>query len=502
MSSTKHLIPHHGLITASLMVATTMHALDTTIANVALPHMQGSLSATQEQMSWVITSYIVASAVMTPLGAWLSNRIGRRKFLVSSIAAFTFMSVLCGMAQSLPEIVAFRLLQGLSGAALVPMSQAILLDINPPERHARAMAIWVMGVTVGPIFGAPLGAWITENWGWRWVFYINVPTGIFCMLALSSSLGESKPIRRSFDFFGFTALSIATLSLQLMLDRGQMKDWFNSTEICIEATCAALAAYLFIVHSATARESFINFRVFKDRNFVTNCLLGAALGVMILGPLVLMTSLLQGLMNYPVVTAGMITGSRAIGVVIASVMLGRLLNIIDPRLLIAVGFVILAIALVQMCQFNLQMNASLIFWSGVLYGFGAGTVSISISSVAFSTLPTHLRTEGAAVSTLIRNLGGSVGIAVIQTLMIRGTFTMQTRLAEHITPYVDNQHGQSSLHSVGGLISMHGRVLAQASMLAYNNIFKLLLVLALLCIPFAYFFSKPQRHVRVAVAAE
>jgi DHA2 family multidrug resistance protein len=491
--------PHRGRIMTCLMVATTMQSLDTTIANIALPHIQGSLAATQEQMSWVITSYIVAAAVMTPLSAWIASRIGRKKFFLISIAAFTFSSTLCGMAQTLPQIVFFRLLQGLSGAAISPLSQAILLDINPPERHARAMAVWMTGVTIGPIFGAPLGAWITDYLNWRWVFYINVPAGLLCMLGLMGSLPETPPMRRSFDFFGFFTLSIATLSLQLMLDRGQLKDWFNAPEIWVEITCTALGIYLFAVHTATVRESFINMRLFRDRNFSVGCALGVVITFLMLGPLVLTTSLLQGLLQYPVMTAGFVATSRAIGMVTASSLLGRMLRYMDTRFVIALGFAIAAIALGQMCRFHLQMHYSLVFWSGVIFGAGVGLASVSIATVAFATLPVHLRTEGAAVSGLVRNLGGSIGIAVTQTLLIRSTSVMQSRLAEHITPYKALLFGQPDLSNTAGLIAINGRVVAQATMLAYNNIFKLLLVIAVISMPLAFLFRKaaPQKVVAV-----
>jgi len=306
-------VPHHGLISLSVMLATTMQSLDTTIANVALPHMQGSVAATQEQMTWVLTSYIVAVAIMTPLTGWLAGRFGRKHVFLASIAGFTIASVLCGLAQSLPQIVLFRLLQGLSGAALVPLSQAILLDINPPERHARAMSLWVMGVTVGPILGPALGAWLTDNYSWRWVFYINVPIGILSFIGLSSFLSETPRRRGAFDFIGFTSLAIGIGALQLMLDRGQLKDWFSSPEICLEALTAGIALYLFAAHSATAREPFVNFKIFKDRNFLIGSLFITVVGVVLFATLALMPPMLQDLLDYPVMTAGLLTAPRGLG---------------------------------------------------------------------------------------------------------------------------------------------------------------------------------------------
>src|SRR6202041_3165212 len=255
------------VITASIMLASIMQSLDMTIANVALPRIQGSLSATQDQMAWVLTSYIIAAAIMTPLSGWLAGQLGRKRVFLLSIVGFTVASMLCGLAQSLPEIVLARLLQGLCGAALIPMSQAVLLDINPPSQHARAMAVWVMGVTIGPIMGPALGGWLTENYNWRWVFYINLPFGILAFLGILSFLPEAAIRKSRFDFFGFTALSVAIAAFQIMLDRGQLKDWFSSTEIWIEATVAAVALYLFIIHMLTTTEQrFVSPALFKDRN--------------------------------------------------------------------------------------------------------------------------------------------------------------------------------------------------------------------------------------------
>src|ERR1700736_6377923 len=318
--------PHRVLITLSVMLASIMQALDNTIANVALPRIQGSLSATQDQMTWVLTSYIVAAAIMTPLSGWLAGRIGRRRVFLYSVVGFTIASALCGLAQSLPEIVLARVLQGLCGAALVPMSQAVLLDINPPEKHARAMAIWVMAVTIGPILGPALGGWLTDNYNWRWVFYINVPFGILAAIGTISFLSET-PLRKSrFDFFGFATLSLAIGAFQVMLDRGQLQDWFSSTEICVEAALAAVAFYLFMVHTLTARNSFVNPGLFRDRNFDVGCVAIFTFGVVLFATLALLPPMLQDLLGYPVVTIGWVTAPRGVGVLIATLMVGRLIS--------------------------------------------------------------------------------------------------------------------------------------------------------------------------------
>jgi DHA2 family multidrug resistance protein len=502
-SSTTQTVPHHALISVSVMLATTMQSLDTTIANVALPHIQGSLGATQEQMSWVLTSYIVAVAIMTPLTGWLAGRFGCKRVFLASIAGFTITSVLCGVAQTLPQIVLFRLLQGLSGAALVPLSQAILLDINPPERHARAMSVWVMGVTVGPILGPALGAWLTDNYSWRWVFYINVPIGVLSFLGLSGSLAESPLKRGNFDFAGFASLAIGIGALQLMLDRGQLKDWFSSAEICIEALIAGMALYLFAVHSATAREPFVDLKIFKDRNFLVGSVFIVVVGVLLFATLGLMPPLLQDLLGYPVMTAGLLTAPRGLGTLTAMLILGRLMRVLDPRSIIALGLAITAVSLWQMCHFHIGMDQSLVAWSGYVQGIGMGLAYVPLATVTFATLAPRFRNEGTALFNLLRNIGSSIGIAAVQALFIRNAQIMHARLAEHTTPF--GPHGQSlgDVGNAAALAALNGRVTRQATMIAYNNDFKLLLVLSLLAIPLAFIFSKPGRSSgATAVAAE
>ncbi|MGH8180119.1 MAG: DHA2 family efflux MFS transporter permease subunit, partial [Steroidobacteraceae bacterium] len=295
---------HRGLITASVTLATVLQAVDTTIANVALPHIGGNLSASLEQMDWVLTSYIVAAAIMTPLSGWLAGRYGRKRVLVTSVIGFTVSSILCGMAQSIDQIVLFRVLQGLSGAGLVPLSQAVLLDINPPERHGRAMALWGQGAVLGPMLAPVLGGWLTDNYSWRWVFYINVPFGILSAIGLIAYLRESPTRETRFDFLGFSALSLAVGALQILLDRGELKDWFGSPEIWVEAGVAVAAVYVFLMHTLTAREPYISLRLFKDTNFAMGNLLIFIVGVVLYATMALLPPLLQDLLGYPVLTSG------------------------------------------------------------------------------------------------------------------------------------------------------------------------------------------------------
>jgi DHA2 family multidrug resistance protein len=475
------------------MLASIMSSLDTTIANVALPRIQGSVSATQDQMAWVLTSYIVAAAIMTPLSGWLSGQIGRNRVFLYSVAGFTLTSMLCGVAQSLPQIVLARLLQGLCGAALVPLSQAVLLDINPPARHARAMAVWVMGVTLGPIIGPALGGWLTENYNWRWVFYINVPFGILACLGILSFLPEAVIRKSRFDFFGFSTLSVAIASFQIMLDRGQLKDWFSSAEIWIEAIVAAVAFYWFLIHMlTTTQQRFVSPALFKDRNFLTGNVIIFVVGAVLYATLALLPPLLQDLLNYPVVTTGLVTAPRGAGTLAAMFIVGRLLGKVDVRLIIATGFAMAAVASWQMTGFDVQMDSTRVVWSGVLQGLGTGFVYVPLAAATFATLTPALRNEGTSIFSLIRNLGSSIGISVVNTLLTRNTQIMHATLGEHVSRYssvlrAQMPEGAPSLRTMAGL---NATVTEQASMIAYNNDFRLMMLLSMAAIPLVFLLRK------------
>ena len=465
------------------MLASLMQALDSTIANVALPHIQGSLSATQDQMTWVLTSYIVASAIMIPLSGWLAGQIGRRRVFLFSLVGFTIASALCGLAQTLPQIVIARLLQGLSGAALVPMSQAVLLDINPPRNHARAMSIWVMAVTIGPILGPALGGWLTEHYNWRWVFYINLPFGILSVLGTMAFISET-PLRKSrFDFFGFTTLSLAIGALQLLLDRGQLKDWFASPEIWFFASVAAVSFYLFVVHVLTTSAApFVSLALFKDRNFLAGSVFIFIVGLVLFATLALLPPLLQELMSYPVVLTGLVTAPRGMGTLAAMLIVNRLIGRIDTRLIIVAGLGITALSLWQMTGFYLQMDTSMVIWTGLAQGLGSGMVYVPLATVAFATLSAAHRNEGTAVFSLVRNIGSSLGISLVTTMLTRNTQMMHSRLAENITPYLDPLRPAAAT-TRQGMAMLNQVVTGQATMIAYNNDFKMMMILSLCAIP-------------------
>jgi DHA2 family multidrug resistance protein len=485
--------PRRALITVSVMLASIMQSLDNTIANVALPRIQGSLSATQDQISWVLTSYIVAAAIMIPLSGWLAGQIGRKQVFLVSVVGFTVASMLCGFAQSLPQIVLARLLQGLCGAALIPMSQAVLLDINPPAHHTRAMAVWGMGAILGPILGPVLGGWLTENYNWRWVFFINLPFGILAFLGILSSMPETEIRKSRFDFFGFIALSMGVGALQMMLDRGQLKDWFASAEIWAEAAVMAVAFYLFVVHMlTTTHQRFVSPALFKDRNFLTGNVFIFIVGVVVFATLALLPPLLEDLLNYPVETTGLVTAPRGIGTLLAMFVVGRLAGKVDARLVIGAGFALTAFASWQMTGFDLQMDSSTIVWSGLAQGLGTGFVFVPLAAAAFATLAPALRNEGTAIFSLMRNLGASIGISVVETLLTRNTQILHASLAERISPYspllrAQLLGGSSSLRTLAGL---NATVTQQAAMIAYNDNFKLMMLLSLAAIPLVFLLRK------------
>ncbi len=483
------------LVTGSVMLASIMQGLDNTIANVALPRIQGSLSATQDQMAWVLTSYIIAVAIMTPLSGWLAGRVGRKKVFLVSVAGFTGASMLCGLAESLPEMVLARFVQGLSGAALIPMSQATLLDINPPARQPRAMAIWVMGTVMGPIIGPALGGWLTEDYNWRWVFYINVPFGILALLGILASMPETVARKSRFDFFGFVVLSLAVGSLQLFLDRGQLNDWFNSRETWIEGTISIVCFYLFVVHTLTTRQQpFVSPALFRDRNFLAGNVFIFVVGVVLFATLALLPSLLQDLLNYPVFTTGLLTAPRGLGTFLAMIVVARLIKRFDGRVIIVMGLALTAASSWQMTGFDLQMDGRIVFWSGFAQGLGTGFVYVPLTTVAFGTLAASLRNEGTAVFSLSRNLGSSIGISAVETLFTRNTQIAHATLAAHVSRFnaLAAAHLPVGPSSAAALSAVNASVTAQAAMIAYNDDFKLMMILSLATIPFVFLLRAPR----------
>jgi DHA2 family multidrug resistance protein len=480
-------VAHKGMITVSIMLATIMQALDTTIANVALPHMQGSLQSSQDQISWVLTSYIVAAAIATPLTGWLCGQWGRRKIFLTAVVGFTIASALCGMAQSLAQIVLARLLQGLFGAALVPLSQAVLLDINPKEKVGQAMAIWGAGIMIGPILGPMLGGWLTENANWRWVFFINLPVGIFAFYGIARYLPESKPAREQLDIFGLTTLSLGIGLLQLFLDRGEQMDWFNSGEICTEAIGCAIALAFFTAHTLTTpKNSFLNRDLLRDRNFVTGTAFAFVVGMILYATMALLPAFLQGLLGYPVTFTGEIMAPRGVGTMLAMMVVGKFVHRFDLRLIMAFGFSLTAFSLFQMTHMTLDMDSTLVITSGFIQGMGIGFTFVPLSAVTFATLAPRLRNEGTPVYSLLRNIGSSVGISIVQALLTEGMARAHAQLSTDINyanPVLQSLPSAMNSYSAHGLAMLDMEVNRQAAMMAYVDDFRIMMWVTLLTMP-------------------
>jgi DHA2 family multidrug resistance protein len=482
-----------AMVTICAMSATIMQALDTTIANVALPYMQGSLSASLDQINWVLTSYIVAAAIMTSPIGWVAERFGRKRLFIICAAGFTVASVLCGLAQTIEQMVLFRLLQGAFGAALVPLSQAVMLDSYSAQDRGSAMAIWGIGVMLGPIMGPTLGAWLTDNYNWHWVFFINLPVGILTVLGLILFMQETPRAReRRFDWFGFAALAVGIGSFQLMLDRGEELGWFGSSEIIGEAIVAVTGFYYFLAHSLTAKSPFVRLELFRDRNFVFGCIFMVVIGVVLYGTMALVTPFMQNVVGYPILTAGILLASRGVGTLIAMMLVGRLLKVVEARYLVLTGLTLSTLTLNSMVGFTDQTTSWTIVEASVVQGFGLGLVFVPLSTVAFTTLPSHLRTEGSAILTLVRNLGSSVGISMVIAQLTNETIRAHAYLSEYVTPF--NHALQAPVvSSILSTTTSTGRgmldrlVTEQAAIIAYGNDFKLLMYLTLATIPLVFF---------------
>ncbi|WP_448955617.1 DHA2 family efflux MFS transporter permease subunit [Labrys neptuniae] len=492
-------IANRGAITACVILAVIMQALDTTIANIALPHIQGSVSASQDQINWVLTSYIVAAAIMTPPSGFLAARFGRKRLLLVSIIGFVIASMLCGMAQSLVQIVGFRLLQGVFGAALVPLAQSIMLDIYTPEERGGAMAIFGVAVMVGPVLGPVIGGWLTDHISWRWIFYINLPIGLIAMFGVMAFVTETKANAGArLDWLGFGMLSLAIGALQMFLDRGEQLDWFSSREIQLEALICACAFYIFLVHTFTGKDTFVKPRLFVDRNFTVGVVLMSSVGLSYYAAMALMTPYLQSLMGYPVVTAGLVMGPRGIGTMVCMFVVGRMVGKVDTRLLLLVGFGLTAWSLYDMTGWTPDVSQQRIIVTGFVQGSGLGFLFVPLTTVTFQTLDPSLRGDGTGLYNLSRNIGSSVGISMTSALLSENIQANHADIASHITPY--NQALQVMARakiidpmSAAGQTMLDGLVTRQATIIAYIDDFKLMMLLTLAAMPLVFLLKRAAR---------
>ena len=503
-AATAPAVRHRGLITTSIMLATIMQVLDTTIANVALPSMQGSLGAASDTITWVLTSYIVAAAIATPVTGWLADRLGLKRLFLISIAGFTIASLACGIAGSLTEMVLYRVMQGLFGAALVPLSQTVLLNINPKERHGQAMAMWGAGIMIGPIIGPTLGGWLTDVFNWRYVFFVNLPVGILAFVGLLIFMSESPKRERRFDFFGFAMLSLGVGALQMMLDRGEQLDWFSSAEVMLELALTMIGFWVFAVHIATREDTFIEASIFRDRNLVAGLVFIFIIGIILLATMALLPPMLQRIYGYPVVTTGLVLAPRGAGTMIAMMVVGRLVGKVDPRILIFLGLGLVAWSLYDMTQWSPIMDYWPFITTGVIQGLGLGLVFVPLSTIAFATLAPRQRTEAAALFSLVRNLGSSIGVSIVATLLSQNTQVNHAELAERITPFSSPlpsgivPTGGLSAGSTAAIAALDQSINTQAAFIAYLDDFKFMMFVTIATIPLLVFL----RYRRQAAPAE
>jgi DHA2 family multidrug resistance protein len=459
-------------LTVAMMASTVMQVLDTTIVNVALPQMQGELGTSPDQISWVLTSYLVASAVVMPLTGFISDRLGRKKHLLISISGFVIASMLCGIAQNLGEIVAFRMLQGVFGAALVPLAQAIMVDTYPLEERPKAMAIWSMGVMVGPIAGPTVGGWLTEVLDWRWTFYINLPVGILSFLLAVHYIPDTKKRLRHMDWGGFVYLGMAIAGLQYFLDRGNEDDWFSAKGITTAFITSIMGLLLFIWHSLRGREHpLFSLKIFADRNFVTASIVITALGLGMYGAMVIQPTMLEGLMNYPTDTAGLVMAPRGLASMASMMMVSRLMKHVDARYIIVVGMAVCALGNYQCTHFNLEVSAMQVVVPSLLQGFGLGFMMVPLTTIALATMNPSLVPDASGLYSLLRTIGSSIGIALISTIYSRETQKNWQTLGGAIQPYGRTfhefvAHGATSAGNAVSVAQITGQLQLQASMVA------------------------------------
>jgi DHA2 family multidrug resistance protein len=490
------------VVAVSVMLATFMVVLDSSVANVALPHIAGNLSATTEESTWILTSYLVSNAIVLPASGWLASMIGRKRLLMFSIAMFTVSSLICGAAVSMPMLILARVLQGAGGGGMQPIAQAVLLESFPVEKRGAAMAAYGMGVVVAPIIGPTLGGWITDSYSWRWIFYINLPMGILALFMVNLFVEDPPYIRaslkRSIDYAGFMAMALWLGSLQLILDKGQEDDWFAATWICATAALSLAAMAAFIWRELAVADPIVNLRVLKNRNFSAGTLITAVYGVILYGVTALLPLFLQTLLGYPALQSGLAVSPRGLGSFLSMFVAGRLVNIVDNRVLLAIGIVILAISAAMLGQINLEIAMVSVAWPNVINGFATGFIFVPLTTLAMGKLRKREMGNATGIYNLMRNIGGSVGIAAVTTLLARGAQIHQSILVGNLS--TANPAFQQKLNALQQAVTtqqayglIYTDLIRQSTLLAYMDNFRLLAGLALATLPLILFFQRVRR---------
>ncbi|MGD0463948.1 MAG: DHA2 family efflux MFS transporter permease subunit [Tepidisphaeraceae bacterium] len=500
------------MIAASVMLATFIVVLDSSVANVALPHIAGNLSATTDESTWVLTSYLVSNAIMLPASGWIARRVGRKRLLMISILVFTGASLLCGVATSMPMLIVARIIQGAGGGGMQPLAQAILLESFPRRQHGTAMAAYGVGVVVAPIIGPTLGGWITDSYTWRWIFYINLPVGLLALFMVNTFVEDPPYIRRALrgaiDYLGFGAMAIWLGTLQLLLDKGQEADWFAAAWIRWTTAVSVIALIGFILREFTYREPIVHLRALRDRNFGVGTLITGFYGAVLYGVTALLPLFLQTLMGYPALDSGLAVSPRGVGSIVSMIVVGTLVNYIDGRLLLACGFAILGYSTFLLSHVNLGISMVSVVVPNLINGFAGGFIFVPLTTMTMGRLRNEEMGNAAGIYNLVRNIGGSIGIASVTTFLVRGSQIHQNYLVANVAAgnpaMMETLRGLETTFSLGGMDAytahqkalgvLYGAIQQQASLLAYVDNFRLMGFLSLLCIPLALLFHRVRRQ--------
>ena len=512
----KHINP--WLIAFSVMFATFMEVLDTTVVNVSLPHIAGSLSATIDEATWALTSYLVANAIILPMTGWLASRFGRKNLLMLSVVGFTAASFLCGLAPTLGTLILFRILQGATGGALQPLSQAVLLEAFAPQDRGKAMGFWALGIVVAPILGPVLGGWLTDNYSWRWVFYINIPVGIVSIIMTKLYIFDPPYLRqqsRKIDYWGIGMLAVGIGALQFVLDKGQEDDWFSSRTIVILSVIAVVTLVSLVIHELTTDDPVVDLRVFKIRTYAVGVFLMTVVGFVLYGSMVLLPIMLQTALGYPPLQAGIAMAPRGIGSFFMMPITGLMTGKFDARKLLTFGLVVGGSTLIWLSVLNLQAGYWDIFWPQLVQGIGMSLLFVPLTTVSMDPIPRERMGNATSLFNLMRNIGGSVGIAVTGTMLSRNNQTTTSVLGANVTAY--DPASQSMFAQMRGAFmaagadvataterayaAMFGLVQRQAAMVSFVGIFQLMGILFLLLVPLVLLMERPKRRPSPEAAA-
>jgi DHA2 family multidrug resistance protein len=506
------------LIAVAVMFATFMEVLDTTVVNVSLPHIAGSLSATIDEATWVLTSYLVANAIILPMTGWLASRFGRKRLLMLSVVGFTASSFLCGLAPSLPMLIMFRIMQGATGGAMQPLSQAVLLEAFPPHDRGKAMGFWGLGIVTAPILGPVLGGWLTDNYSWRWVFYINIPVGIASIVMTKLFIFDPPYLRqesRRIDYWGIGMLAVGIGALQIVLDKGQEDDWFSSQFITILALISAVTLITLIVHELRTDDPVVDLRVFKERSYAVGVFLMTVVGFVLYGSLVLLPIMLQTVLGYPSLQAGIAMAPRGIGSFFMMPITGLMTGRFDARKLLSTGLVVGAITLLWLSRLNLQAGYWDIFWPQLIQGAGMSLLFVPLTTVAMDSIPRERMGNATSLFNLMRNIGGSIGIATTGTMLARNSQATTALLGSHVTAYDATSQAmfaqtRSAFMAAGAdpvtastraYAALFGMVQRQAAMVSFVGLFQLLGLLFIAVVPLVLLMKRPRRRGEAAAGA-